>query len=78
MKSTSLKNEIFRVICANCRKPFHMTAQTKSEAPGEAEIAINCPYCQTLLMVRVPRRLVGTDLMFRTLDSNKQTEGVAE
>jgi DNA-directed RNA polymerase subunit RPC12/RpoP len=71
MKQKSLKDEIFQVKCVNCNKPFHITAHSKSDDPGEQEIALNCPYCKQSLMVKVPRRILGTEVMLRALESQK-------
>jgi len=70
MSQKNPKANIFTVKCAHCNKPFHYTAKPKSEKSksdkaGEEEIALNCPYCQTPLMVTVPRRAVGKETMYR-------------
>ncbi len=60
-----LKDRIGRVLCENCHKPFHLAAQPKSNEPGEEEIKLNCPYCDTALLVKVPRRFLSKDILLR-------------
>lgn len=60
-----LKDRIGRVQCEHCHKPFHLAAQPKSDAPGEEEIKLNCPYCRTSLLVRVPRRFLSREMLLR-------------
>ncbi|MDZ7361405.1 MAG: hypothetical protein ONB46_11880 [candidate division KSB1 bacterium] len=64
------KDNIFKVKCDHCSKPFHYTAKSeskksKSDDAGEEEIVLECPYCQKKLMVKVPRWAVDEDTMYR-------------
>lgn len=65
MNQKNLKDKMLRVSCDHCKKPFHLTAEPKSDKSGEEEIALNCPYCNEALIVKVPRRMVKTTVMFR-------------
>ncbi|MCG3154878.1 MAG: hypothetical protein DKINENOH_01474 [bacterium] len=62
-----LKDRIGRVQCEHCHKPFHLAAQPKSEAEGEEEIKLNCPYCDTPLLVKVPRRYLPQNTLLRSI-----------
>lgn len=67
---------IFRVTCINCQKPFHLRGKETNDDAGDEEISVDCPYCQTALIVSVPRRVLakvtqmrgGTDLTSRRAD----------
>ena len=67
MEKKNAKKEALSVKCAHCRKPFHFTPEAKAEAKqtGEAEIALECPYCQKQNIVKVPAKLAGKEVMFR-------------
>jgi RNase P subunit RPR2 len=62
---SNLQDRIARVLCDHCRKPFHLTAKPKSDKQGEEEIKLNCPYCETPLLVKVPRRYLSQRTMLR-------------
>jgi DNA-directed RNA polymerase subunit RPC12/RpoP len=65
MAKKNLKDNILKVKCANCKKPFHFTPQAESNEPGDVEMALDCPFCQTQLIVKVPRRLGERETMLR-------------
>lgn len=64
----------FEVRCAHCEKPFHLTATPKPDVAGEEEIVLNCPYCNKPITVAVPRVMVETATMMRSLSSSKQAQ----
>jgi DNA-directed RNA polymerase subunit RPC12/RpoP len=65
MNQKNLKDNMLCVRCDNCKKPFHITAKPQSKKTGEEEIALNCPYCNEALIVKVPQQIVKTDVIFR-------------
>ncbi len=54
-----------KVKCAGCNKPFHFIPQAESKEAGEIEMALDCPFCETHLIVKVPRGLGGKETIFR-------------
>lgn len=65
MAKKNLQDKILKVKCAHCNKPFHFTPQAESNEPGEIEMALACPFCETQLIVKVPKGAGGKETIFR-------------
>ncbi len=64
------QDRTFRVICAHCNDPFHVRlALADPDAEGDAEVAVECPYCERQVMVPVPLAYVEQDHLVRGIKS---------
>jgi len=73
MTKKNLKDNLVRVMCAHCHKPFHFTPEAKADADqtGAVEIALECPFCQKQNIVEVPAKMANKEVMFRGGKSHK-------
>jgi hypothetical protein len=72
------EKKTFKVLCAHCRKPFHVryplaTARGGAEgdeaAPGAgtAEVVVTCLYCKEDVIIALPREYVSRETLLRSL-----------
>lgn len=73
MTKKNLQDNLVRVNCAYCHKPFHFAPEEKAEAKqtGAIEVALECPFCQKQNIVEVPAKLASKDVIFRGGKSHK-------
>ena len=65
------KRIVAKVECKACGKPFHVDLNVVYKKRGEEEdIALDWPYFQKTVIVRLPRGWVEKDWMFRNMKSH--------
>jgi len=65
MPEKSPSEAVYQVDCSNCHKSFQITASIQSTEAGDEEIAVNCPYCEKKLIVKLPRSALVKETIFR-------------
>ena len=63
----------FRVLCAKCNKSFHVCLPlTDPQAQGDADVIVECEYCESKVVVSVPRKYVEQEHLIRAVQSHLQ------
>jgi len=71
MPELSPNEEVYQVDCSNCHKSFQIRASIQSTEAGEEEIAVSCPHCEKKLIVKLPRRALSKEVIFRGMPKKK-------
>lgn len=68
--------KVYEVQCDACHKPFHLkpAADADKNAKGEIDVVVQCQYCETYLVVTLPRADAGAEVIMRGSTRRKESE----